>query len=408
MPSVRREGNDVVPEIDLGDAEVIRDPFAAYGQVRERSALARLLASGFGSMWAVTRHDGARALLGDPRFELNTGSFIRPDVPEDCLPYMRTMSEMDGPEHTRLRRLVSPAFTARRAAGFRPRIEPIVENLLDDLPDHAEGGSVDLFRHLARPLPMDVICELVGIPEPDRPRWREYGATVAAGAGQGFADAIPGIMGGAKAAVARRRDEPGDDLLSELIRTQSEDGDRLSDTEMVTLVWHLVIAGQTPTNLIANAVAALLSHPGQLAALREDPGLMPRAVEELMRWCGPTLLSVPRYAREDVELCGTPVRKGEPVTAAIAAANRDPRAFADPDRLDITRAAGPSGHLGFAHGPHFCLGASLARVQTDVALTALLRRFPDLAPAVAPEELRAPDPGTWRLTALPVTLHAQA
>src|SRR5262249_10644003 len=196
--------------------------------------------------------------------------------------------------------------------------------------------------------------------------------------------------------------EPGDDLVSDLIRAQAADGDRLADTEMVTLVWHLVLAGQTPTNLIANAVAALLAHPAQLAALREDTRLMPRAVEELPRWCGPQLLSIPRYPREDVELGGVPLGKDEPVTAAIASANRDPRAFDDPDRLDIGRAAGPSGHLGFAHGPHFCLGASLARVEVRVALGALLRRFPRLA--AVPGEYRAPDPGTWRLVGLPVTL----
>ncbi|MFG1876441.1 cytochrome P450 [Sphaerisporangium sp. NPDC049003] len=391
-----------VPEIDLTDPEVMRDPFTVYGRARERSPLARLLIPGL-PMWALTRHEDGRAMLGDPRFELNANSFMRPDVPEDCLPYMRTMTEMSPPEHARLRRLVAPAFTARRAADFRPGMEPIVERLLDDLPGHVEDGSVDLFTHLTRPLPMDVICELVGIPEPDRPRWRAYGATVAAGSGKGFAEAVPGIMEGAKAAVARRRGELRDDLVSDLIRAQAEDGDRLDDTEMVTLVWQLVLAGQTPTNLIANAVLALLSHPGQLAVLREDPGLMPLAVEELMRWCGPTLLSIPRYAREDIELHGVPVRKGEAVTVAVAAANRDPRAFADPDRFDVGRRGG-AGHLGFAHGPHFCLGASFARVQTEVALTGLLRRFPGLALAASPDELRAPDPGTWRLTALPVTL----
>jgi cytochrome P450 len=395
-----------VPEIDPTDPEVLRDPFAAYGDARERSPLARLLVPGLGPMWVMTRYEGAKAMLADPRFELNADSFMRPPgIPESCRAYMRTMSEMDGPEHARLRRLVSPAFTARRAAEFRPRIEPIVEGLLDDLPDRAEGGSVDLLGHFARPLPIDVICDLVGIPESDRPRWREYGAAVAAGWGQRFIEAIPGVMEGAKAAVARRRAEPRDDLVSDLIRTQAEDGDRLGDTEMVTLVWHLVLAGQTPTNLIANAVETLLSHPDQLAALRDDTSLMPRAVEELMRWCGPQLLTTPRYTREDVEMEGVLVRKGEPVTAAIVSANRDPRAFTDPDRLDISRAAGPSGHLGFAHGPHFCLGAPLARAQTEVALEALLRRFPGLALAVSPEDVaRTPDPGTWRLASLPVTL----
>ncbi|MEU6430306.1 cytochrome P450 [Microbispora sp. NPDC046973] len=398
-----------LPEVDLTDPEVLRDPFTAYGRVRERAPLARLLVPGLGPIWALTRHDGARAMLGDARFEINADSFMRPQVPDDCLPYMRTMSEMNGPEHARLRKLAAPAFTPRRAAEFRPRIEAIVDALLDDLPAQADGGRVDLLRHFARPLPMDVICALVGIPEEDRPRWREWGATVAAGAGQDFARAIPGIMAGARDAVAARRarsgeeeDGPGD-VLGDLVRVQAEDGDRLSDVEIVTMVWHLVIAGQTPTNLIANAVAALLSHPAQLAAVRSDPALMPGAVEELIRWCGPTLLAIPRHARRDVELYGATVPEGAKVTALVAAANRDPRVFDDPDRLDVTRVPG-AGHLGFAHGPHFCLGASLARVQTQVALTALLRRFPGMAMAAPPDELRAPDPGTWRLAALPVTL----
>ncbi|MEV6865366.1 cytochrome P450 [Streptosporangium subroseum] len=394
-----------VPWIDLTDPEVLRDPASAYGRVRELSPLARLLAPGMRPMWVLTRHENARAMLSDPRFELGADSFMRPPgIPEHCLAYMRTMQEMEGPEHARLRRLVSPAFTPRRAVDFRPRIEPIVERLLDDLPNHAEGGSVDLLAHFARPLPIEVICELVGIAETDRPRWREYGAAVAAGWGQAFADAIPGIMEGAKTAVASRKAELGDDLISDLIRAQADDEGRLSDTEMVTLVWNLVLAGQTPTNLIANAVETLLRHPGQLAALREDAGLMPRAVEELTRWSGPQLLTIPRRPREDVEMFGVLIPKGEPVTASIVSANRDPRAFADPDRLDISRVAGPSGHLGYAHGPHFCLGASLARAQTEVALAALLRRFPDLALADAQATGRVPDPGTWRLASLPVIL----
>lgn len=392
-----------VPEIDLSDPEIVRDPFAAYGRVRESSPLARTAIPGIGPVWVLTRHEGARAMLGDPRFEIASGSFLRPDVPEDCLPYLRTMSEMNGQGHKRLRALVAPAFSVRRAEEFRPRIAPIVERLLDELPGRVEDGAVDLLAHVMRPLPMDVICELVGIPESDRPRWREYGAAVAAGSGQGFAEAVPGIVAGAKAAIARRRTEPADDVLGDLVRAQADDGDRLTDAEMVTLVWHLVIAGQTPTNFLANAVAALLSHPDQLAALRADPALLPRAVDELIRWCGPALLTVPRFAREDVELFGEPVRKGEAAMASIAAVNRDPRAFADPDHLDVRR-TDRSGHLGFGHGPHFCLGSAVARVQAEVALAALLGRFPDLASAVDLDGVRAPDPGTWRLTALPVIL----
>ncbi|GAA3224188.1 cytochrome P450 family protein [Nonomuraea helvata] len=384
-----------VPEIDLTDPTVLRDPFTAYTAAREQSPVARLLAPGFGPFWAVTRHEEARAMLSDPRLATNEHSYQRPDVPEHCLPYMRTMSEMNGAEHARLRRLVAPAFTPRRAAEFGPRIEAIVERLLDDLP-----ARPDLLADFARPLPIEVICEMVGIPTADRPKWREYGAAVVAGHGASFQDAIPRILEGAEAAVARGRERPGEGLISDLARIMEEDGDRLSDTELVTMVWTLVLAGQTPTNLIANAVATLLSHPDQLAALRAEPALMPRAVEELTRWCGPQLLTIPRFTTEDLEIGGVPIPKGVPVTASIASANRDPRAFDEADRLDIRRE--PSPHLGFAHGPHFCVGASLARAQTGIAIGALLRRFPDLA--LAGELRYTPDPGTWRLTSLPVTV----
>ncbi|RZS40741.1 cytochrome P450 [Herbihabitans rhizosphaerae] len=381
-----------VQEIELTDPEVLRDPFTAYGRLRERAPLARIGGPGFGPMWMVTRYADVKAMLSDARFEIRAESFQLRDVPEDCQPYIRTMTERGGQEHARLRGLVSPAFTTRRAAEFRPRIEPIVDRLADDL-----NGEVDLMDHFTGPLPMEVICELVGVEEADRPRWHEYGAIVAARRGGAFADAIPGIIAGAKEVVARRREQPRDDLLSDLITAQ--DGDRLTDAELVTLVWHLVLAGQTPTNLIANALAELLAQPSLAELLRAEPELMPRAVEELTRWTGPTLLTVPRYAREDVDLHGTLVRQGEPITASIAAANRDPRAFTDPDVLDLRREPA-SGHLGYSHGPHFCLGAAPARVQTEVALGVLLRRFPDMTLAGEPERL--PDPGTWRLRSLVV------
>ncbi|ASO21706.1 cytochrome P450 [Actinoalloteichus hoggarensis] len=401
MTAVGMEGR--VPEIDLSNPEVLRDPWGHYGTARERSPLARLLIPGLGAMWALLRHGEARSVLSDPRFELNAGGFARrPAVAEEYLPYLRTMQELEGREHHRLRALVAPAFTARRARAFRPGIARIVDRLLDALPDHVEDGRVDLRRHFTRALPMAVICELVGIPEPDRPRWEEYGAIIAAGDGAGLAEAVPGIVRGAKAAVAARRAEPADDLISDLLRAQSEDGERLDDVELVTLIWNVVLAGQTPTHLIANAVAALFDHPEQLAALRADEALLPGAVEELIRWCGPQLLAIPRQAREDVEIDGTLISKGDRVTAALAAVNRDPAVFVDPHRLDLRRPPGPAGHLGFLHGPHFCLGAAIARVQTQVALGALLRRFPRLAPAGEPQ--RVPDPGSWRLAALPVTL----
>jgi cytochrome P450 len=394
-----------VPQINLADPAVLTDPFTAYGRVREIAPVAQLAATGMGPMWVILRHREARAMLADNRFELNAKSYMRPDVPESCLRYMRTMSEMEGPEHARLRKLVSPSFTARRATEFRPRIQPLVDRLLDELAEHSRDGSVDLLEHFARPLPIDVICELVGIPQSDRAQWRTYGVAVASGWGEAFTKAIPAIMEGAGAAIERRTAEPGDDLLSELIRTQAEDGDRLHADEVVTLVWHLVLGGQTPTNLIVNGMEALFAHPDQLDRLRKDPALMPGAVEELVRWCGPQLLTIPRYAREDVEIDGVRVNKGDAVTASLAAVNRDPRAIADPERFDTGRTVGAASNLGFGHGPHFCLGAALARVETEVVLTTLLRRFPGLKLAVPAEELqRTPDPGTWRLTSLPVTL----
>ena len=378
--------------LELTDPELLCDPFSVYGRARQEAPLARLVMPGGGAMWAVLRHGEARAMLVDRRFELTSASFqLRPeDVPADCRPYLRTMQEMEGREHARLRALVAPAFTAARCAGYRPRIERIAHDLLDE--------ADDLLETFARPLPMAVICDLVGVPEADRPSWRSYGRAVATGDGPALIRAIPGIVAGAKAAIAARRAKPGDDLLSELVRVRDEDGDRLGDAELVTLVWNIVLAGQTPANLIANAVAALLQHRDQWQILRAEPGLVPRAVEELTRWCGPQLLTIPRFPSEEVELGGERIGRGEPVTAVIASANRDPSVFQNPDRLDVTRPAGP--HLGYAHGAHYCVGAALARIQTEVALTAVLQRFPTLA--LVGEPRYEPDPGTWRLAELPV------
>ncbi|MEV4744625.1 cytochrome P450 [Streptomyces sp. NPDC049555] len=388
----------------MTDAEVLRDPVAAYAKAREESPVVRLVAPGFGGIWAVTRHHDAKALLNDPRFAMTAGSWNQ-RIPDDIRPYMLTMSHMDGPEHTRLRRLALPAFGTRRAAERRALIERITDRLLDDLPGHAENGTVDLLQHYARPLPTAVVGAVVGIPEDERPRWREHIAEIGAG-GARYDAALRAVVDGARAVIALRRKEPGDDLVSDLLRAQAEDPDRITDTEMITMVWHTVLAGQDNlANFIANSVVGLLSHPDQLAAVRADPGLMPRAVEELMRWRPPLLLTAIRYAREDADLCGVPVAKGDSVVAVIASANRDPRAFADPDRLDVSRPAGTAVHYGFGYGPHYCIGGSLALLEAEVALTALLRRHPGLALAVPPQDVpRLPNPGSWHLTALPVTL----
>ncbi|GIG70952.1 cytochrome P450 family protein [Phytomonospora endophytica] len=385
-----------LPTLDLSDPAVLTDPYGAYAEIRERSPVAMLTAPGMPPMWAVTRHAEGRAMLADERFEILSHSYQRPDVPEHCRRYMRTMSETNGAEHRRLRRLVAPPFTPRNTESFRPHLATIVDALVDALP---AGRPFDLLADFARPLPTEAISELVGVPAADRPRWRAWGAAVVAGHGPEFTAAIPGILAAAEALVAARRAEAADDLISDLVRAQDE-GNRLSDDDLVTFVWQLLLAGQTPTNLIANAVQTLFTHPEQLALLRSKPELMPGAVEELTRFAGPQLLTVPRYSAVDAEIGGVTVPAGSPVTVALASVNRDPRVFTDPDILDVTRPVGRDGHMGYAHGEHFCLGAPLARAQTELALSALWRRFPDLAPAGDVSFL--PDPGTWRLASLPV------
>jgi cytochrome P450 len=234
---------------------------------------------------------------------------------------------------------------------------------------------------------MAVICAVIGVPVADRPWWHGYGALVSAGDGKAFAAAIPAIIDDAKAVL----DAPEDGLVTDLVEAGA-----LDRSEIVTLIWHLVLAGQVPTPLLAVGLDALLRRPDQLAAVPERAAA---AVEELLRWCGPQLLAVPRFPREDVVVGGVPIAAGSPVTVLLGAANRDPRVFPDPDALDVRRNA--EGHLAFLHGAHFCLGAALARLETEIALTAVLRRWPRLRPGHA---VRAPDPATCRLTTFTAAL----
>ena len=321
-----------------------------------------------------------------------------------------TIIDSDPPDHTRLRRLVSRAFTVRRITALRPRVEAITAGLLDELgrapSESSTADPVDLLETFAYPLPITVICELVGINEADRPAWRRTGRALVSMDRERFGPAVRELVDHVHDLVNHRRGTPADDLLTSLIRAHDDDGDHFSDAEMATMVLALVFAGhETTAHLIGNATVALLTHPDQLYLLRADPGLWPGAVNELMRWCGPALLSRLRYATVDTELSGTPIRRGDAVEAVLVSANFDPRVYDDPQRLDVTRLvdAHGDGHVGFGHGIHYCLGAALARQEGEVSLHALFDRFPDLALAVDPAELPwAPMPGVRRLTALPV------
>lgn len=395
-------------EVDPAAPELLADPYTGYGRLREQAPVLRGQFLDGSPAWFVTRQADVRTVLADPRFVNNaravTGAvdpraalMEKLGVPEDYVRYLAgSILDTDPPDHTRLRRLVSRAFTVRRIQALRPRVEAITEALLDDL--ERAGDPADLIETFAYPLPITVICELVGIDEADRPAWREWGRALVSMEPDRIGPAVPQVVDHIHALVERRRATPADDLLTGLIRAHDEDGDRLSDAEMVAMVLALVFAGhETTAHLIGNATAALLTHPDQLALLRADPGLWPGAVNELMRWCGPVLLTRMRYATDDVDLGGTVVHRGDAVQAVLVSANFDPRVYADPDRLDVTRLveAHGDGHVGFGYGVHYCLGAALARQEGEVALHALFDRFPHLALAAEPRWL--PLPGSRRL-----------
>ncbi|MFK0296137.1 cytochrome P450 [Streptomyces sp. NPDC090442] len=410
-------------EPNVLEPALLTDPFTGYGELREQGPVIRGRFVDDTPVWFITRFDEARAVLRDHRFA-NNPAFSKDTAgggnPRNRLMEMMGLPEhyrvyvdgsiltMDAPDHTRLRRLVSRAFTARKITDLRPRVEDIADDLLSRLPEHTEDGVVDLITHFAYPLPITVICELVGIPEADRPQWRAWSSQLASLRPDRLKYSFPAMIDHIHELIRERRAALSDDLLSELIRTHDDDGSRLSDVEMVTLVLTLVIAGhETTAHLITNGTAALLTHPDQLRLLKADSGLLPRAVHELMRWCGPVHLTQLRYATEDTELAGVRIAKGEAVMPILVSANHDPRHYADPARLDVTRhpAGRAEDHVGFGHGMHYCLGATLARQEGEVAFGKLLAHYPDVSLAVEPEDLRRiPLPGNWRLSELPIRL----
>ncbi|HEV2371210.1 MAG TPA: cytochrome P450 [Streptosporangiaceae bacterium] len=358
-----------------------------YFWLQEHEPLARVKLPYGEEGWLLTRYDDVRAALGDARFSLAEAA-VR-DVPR-LTPqrYGGILTDQDPPDHTRLRRLVAKAFTARRVEQLRSRAEQITGGLIDEMVK--AGPPADLAQALAIPLPGLMICELIGVPYADRDQFRDWvGAwmSVTALTPEQRGGYIGQLAGYLTDLAAQRRQTPTADLLGALV-IASDEGDRLTEDEVVQLTLVILAAGYESTaSQIVNFTYALLTHPDQLALLRSRPDLMPGAIEELMRWVPLLAVSdvLPRYALEDVELSGGTVRAGEPVLLAKHAANRDPRRYADADRLDITRDA--QGQLGFGHGAHHCLGAPLARLDIQTALTALLQRFPDLRLAVPESEL---------------------
>ncbi len=381
-----------------------------YRRLRAERPVAKVRHFNGAAVWLVTRYEDIKAVLSDPRVSNNPRHQTRvdttaaPGLPPEYLRYLgRSVSMMDPPDHNRVRRLVSKVFTARRVQQLRPRVQQLTDELLDGLADRDE---LDLLEDFAYPLPFAVISELLGVPEEFREHWREALEGMMWGAWEQVAPGARAMADYAERVVRLRRAEPGDDLISALVRSRDADGDQLDDDELVSLVITILNAGhETSAQLIANGTFALLSHPDQLARLRADLSLLQSAIEEMLRLFGPAELAGLRFTKEPVEVGGVSIPAGEVIQILWASANRDDAQFPDAERFDVGR--GNNAHLSFGHGIHYCLGAALARVEAEVAFGTLLRRFPHLSLSVPEEEVvwkRGFPRGINRLERLPVTL----
>ncbi|MGV9982233.1 cytochrome P450 [Micromonospora wenchangensis] len=354
--------------------------------------------------WLATRHADVRTVLGDPRF--SRAAAVGRDEPRS-FPHQWDVGiiGMDPPEHSRLRRLVAKAFTARRVEELRPRTRELADELVTGM--IAAGSPADLVAHVATPLPIRVICDLLGVPVADQDRFHTWSEAIVSTTSlrpevaRSYIDQLLSYMAGL---IAQRRVTPTDDLIGAMVRARDENADRLTENEVVHLAAGLLAAGhETTVTQIPNLVYVLLTEPDVWQRLVDEPSLVPSAVEELLRFIPLGASAVfARYALEDVELGGVLVRAGEPVLASIPSANRDDSVFPDADRLDLDRETNP--HLAFGHGPHHCIGAQLARMEFQVVLETLLNRTPGLRLAEPPAAL------TWKrgllvrgLTALPVS-----
>ena len=349
--------------------------------------------------WLITRYADVRAALADPRLCKDWGGKMQPEgwSPDPVFGYLSVhLLNLDPPDHTRLRKLVNKAFTARRVAELRPRVEAITASLLDAMDRRLAAGAaeVDLIEAFAFPLPITVISELLGVPASDQDKFKAWSHVVVSSvaAPEEFRGAAAAMFHYFTGLLADKRRAPADDLLSALVAAR-DDEDSLDERELIAMLFLLLVAGhETTANLIASGTLALLASPAELARLRADPALLPGAVEELLRYANPLNHATERFTVEPVEIGGVTIPAREWVLCVTSSANHDPLRFAEPGRLDVARDA--AGHLAFGHGIHYCLGAPLARLEGEVAFGALLARFPALSLAVPAEELR------WRPSSL--------
>jgi cytochrome P450 len=392
----------------------LENPFAIYALLRAVRPVMKMPIEGYDGpgVWFLTRYQDVHSTLRDPRFSVDRlrAPIIRDNL-ERLPPFLRqsvqsvrSMLNMDPPDHTRVRKLVNKAFTPRRIESLRAHIETIVDELLAPV---MKAGQMDVIDALAAPLPAIVIAELLGVPAEDHRQFKSWASEIVASLGQPTAgdrrsDALPAmqkLFGYLSGIIADRRREPRDDLISAMVQAQEEE-DALSDMELLATSNLLLIAGhETTTNLIGNGLLALLREPDELARLRADAALLPTAIEEMLRFDGPVQATV-RVAREDFEIDGNQIPEGSLLLVGIGAANHDPAVFNEPERLDVGR--DPNPHLAFGFGAHFCLGAPLARLEGQIAFRMLLERFPNMTLATETPQYRS-NPVLRGLVSLPIS-----
>jgi len=376
------------------DLEQRTDPYELLNKLRDAGPVHHVRLRTGSPGWLVTGYDEVMAALHNPSLSNDPLHVIKDDPDSEMakrkqrlLMVARSMVTSDQPDHTRLRGLVSRAYTARRVEQLRPRIQEITDELLDAV---APLGKAEMVEALAFPLTVAMMCELLGIPYEDRDEFQRWSVAMlkpsfdksSVESAKVAHEALAGYL--AKLAEQKRED-PKDDLLSAMAAAR-DDEQRLTDKELVSTAVLLFIAGhETSVNLLGTGLYNLLRHPDQLEALRADQGLLPGAVEELLRYDGPVTVGLFRYTKEDVEIAGVRIPKGQQVVLSLGAANRDPSQFDRPDELDVTRERNP--HLGYGHGIHFCIGAALARVEAQIAIGTLLDRLPDIRLAVPADEI---------------------
>ncbi|WP_405506143.1 cytochrome P450 [Streptomyces cyaneofuscatus] len=379
------EAEGLVDLAALGD-DFTRDPYPVYAALRAKGPVHRVRIPEGTHAWLVVGYEAGRTLLADQRLSKQWAK-ASPALGVTKVSAGTSMLSSDTPDHTRLRKLVAREFTPRRMEQLTPRVQEMTDELLDRMLA-APDRRADLVEALSYPLPMNVICELLGVPFLDRTAFREWSNQAVSSVDASKRDSSTRAMAAYLTELLQdKRARPGEDLMSALIHTADGDGDRLSADELMGMAWLLLVAGhETTVNLITNGVHNLLAHPEQLALLRADFGLIDNAVEEILRFEGPVETPTYRFTTEPVDIDGTVIPGGgELVLVAMSDANRDPARYPDAARFDITRDA--RGHIAFGHGIHYCLGAPLARIEARVAIRSLLERCPELRLTADPATL---------------------